>query len=493
MLMASTTDPIRNIFLIYSLCRLGVSYHFETEVEQQLAHRFDTLSQLIHNNNYDLHTIADMFQVFRFHGYNMSSRSLWLFWILSHRILKKYILPFKHIIICRCVWHTLSGEHILYFHNITFESNPHYAQYIENALYRPYHRGVPRLEARQYICFYEKNEGSNDTLLKFAKYDFNRIQMILQQELSNLRSEWKEENMESRFPYARHRIVESFFSATVFYFEPCYARARNIYAKLLSTLAFIDDTYDAYGTYEELQHFTDAMQRFDISVIDELPTDYLKLLYETTLNVHNEIEDKVGKEGRSYAVSYTKNELKEVALAYLVERRWVHGCYMPTFDEYLETALKTCVAILSVCQALIGMEEADETAYQWLINTDNKLHKALNIIARLYDDISTNEAEEKRGLVCGTSCYMKQYGITRQEAVEAYREIVAWKQMIEVAWKDMNEGCLKPMPVSNKVALRPFNFARLVLVAYMKDDGFTRPELSMKDVIAKVLIHPIPL
>ncbi|XP_016717446.1 probable terpene synthase 6 [Gossypium hirsutum] len=440
MLMASTTDPLHNILLINSLCRLGVSYHFETEVEQQLTRCFDTLSQLIHNNDYNLHETAIMFQVFRSHGYNMSSD---IFNKFKKRNYEFKISDIKEMItLYEAAQFKINGEFILdeafnftttQLKSIVSQASTHYAQYIENALNCPYQKGVPRLEARQYICFYEKDEDEarNDTLLKFAKYDFNRIQMMLQQELSSLCSEWKEENMESRFPYARHRIVESFFSATVFYFEPCYARARNIYAKLLSTLAFIDDTYDAYGTYEELQHFTDAMQRFDISVIDELPTDYLKLLYETTLNVHNEIEDKVGKEGRSYAVSYTKNELKEVALAYLVERRWVHGCYMPTFDEYLETALKTCVAILSVCQALIGMEEADETAYQWLINTDNKLHKALNIIARLYDDISTNEAEEKRGLVCGTSCYMKQYGITRQEAVEAYREIVAWKRVKE--------------------------------------------------------------
>ncbi|XP_016717440.1 vetispiradiene synthase 3 [Gossypium hirsutum] len=370
------------------------------------------------------------------------------------------------------------------------QTSPHYAQYIENALYCPYQRGVPRLEARQYICFYEKDDGDearNDTLLKFAKYDFNRIQMTHQQELSNLCSEWKEENIESRLPYARSRIVECFFSAIAVYFEPCYARACNIYAKLLSTLVLTDDTYDAYGTYEELQYFTDAIQRFDIGVIDELPTNYLKLVYETIFNIHNEAEDKMRKEGRSYAISYTINEFKKLAEAYFVERRWVHRSYVPTFDEYMDTAMTSSAGLVSVCQALVGMGEADETAYQWLINTDNKLHKALNKIARLYDDLSTNEAEEKRGLVCGTSCYMKQYGVTRQEAVEAYRE------MIEVAWKDMNEGCLKPMPVSNKIAVRALNIARLVLVLYKKDDGLTRPELSLKDAIAKVLIHPIPL
>ncbi|XP_017648390.2 vetispiradiene synthase 2-like [Gossypium arboreum] len=153
----------------------------------------------------------------------------------------------------------------------------------------------------------------------------------------------------------------------------------------------------------------------------------------------------------------------------------------------METALKSSAAIVSVCQAFIGMEEADEIAYQWLINTDNKVHKALNIIARLYDDLATNEDEEKRGLVCGTSCYMKQYGVTRKEAVEAYSE------MIEVAWKDMNEACLKPMPVSNKIALRALSFARSMDVFYKECDGFGSPEKSMKDLIAKLLIQPIPL
>ncbi|KAK5791932.1 probable terpene synthase 6 [Gossypium arboreum] len=496
MLMASTTDPLQNTLLINSLCRLGVSYHFETEIEQQLTHCFHTLSQLVHNSDYNLHEIAIMFQVFRSHGYNMSSD---VFNKFKDGDGEFKVSDTKEMIsLYEASQFRINGELILdeactfttsQLKSMVSQTSTHYAQYIENALCCPYQRGVPRLEARQYICFYEKDddEARNETLLKFAKYDFNRIQMMLQQELSNLCSEWKEENMESRFPYARNRIVECFFSAIAIYFEPCYARSCNTYAKLLSSLALIDDTYDAYGTYEELQYFTDAIQRFNIDAMDELPTNYLKLVYKTILNIHNQVEDKVKKERRSYAVSYLINEFKKLAEAYLVERRWVHGCYMPTFDEYMDTALKSSAAIVSVCQALIGMEEADETAYQWLINTDNKLHKALNIIARLYDDIQTNEDEEKRGLVSGTSCYMKQYGVTRQEAVEAFRE------MIEVAWKDMNEGCLKPMPVSNKIAVRALNVARLVLVLYKKDDGFTRPELYLKDAIAKLLIHPIPL
>ncbi|XVF57035.1 hypothetical protein PTKIN_Ptkin06aG0170600 [Pterospermum kingtungense] len=366
-------------------------------------------------------------------------------------------------------------------------SPPHLTEYIANALYQPYHKGVPRIEARQYISFYEKEESRNDVLLKFAKYDFNRIQMLLQEELSLLCSWWKESDFESKFPHVRHRNVEAFSLAVGFYFEPCYARARNIYAKMVSILGFVDDTYDAYGTYEELQYFTDAMQRFDMSAKDKLPSDYLKLLYQTILDIHDEAEEKVSKEERSYSVSYTKNEFKKLVVAYLAQARWVHDGYLPTFDEYLETALKSSAAILTCSQALIRMEEADENAYQWLINTDNKIHKALNIFARLHDDIMTNEDEEKRGLVCGTTCYMKQYGVTRKEAIEAYRE------RIEDAWKELNEGCMRPTPVPTQILMRAVNYARFMEVAYKDNDGFGEPQISLQDHIAKLLIHPIPL
>ena len=74
MLVASTDDPIENMFLINSLCRLGVSYHFESEIEKQLSHLFITLGEVIDNNkDYDLHTIAVIFQVFRSHGHKMPS------------------------------------------------------------------------------------------------------------------------------------------------------------------------------------------------------------------------------------------------------------------------------------------------------------------------------------------------------------------------------------------------------------------------------------
>lgn len=53
------------------------------------------------------------------------------------------------------------------------------------------------------------------------------------------------------------------------------------------------------------------MFRYDIKAMDELPGDYLKSLYETILNISDEIEeDVISKGGKSFSVSYNKEEVK---------------------------------------------------------------------------------------------------------------------------------------------------------------------------------------
>jgi len=42
---------------------------------------------------------------------------------------------------------------------------------------------------------------------------------------------------------------------------PEYSNARITLGKLAAVIALLDDTYDAYGTVEELQLFTEAFQR----------------------------------------------------------------------------------------------------------------------------------------------------------------------------------------------------------------------------------------
>lgn len=68
--------------------------------------------------------------------------------------------------------------------------------------------------------------------------------------------------MANNLPYARNRPVECYFWALAVYFEPQYSVSRVFLARFFLMQTLLDDTYDAYGTYEELEKFTEAFQRY---------------------------------------------------------------------------------------------------------------------------------------------------------------------------------------------------------------------------------------
>ena len=51
---------------------------------------------------------------------------------------------------------------------------------------RPIRKGLERLEARWYISIYQDEASHDETLLKLAKFDFNLVQSLHKEELSNL-------------------------------------------------------------------------------------------------------------------------------------------------------------------------------------------------------------------------------------------------------------------------------------------------------------------
>ncbi|KAJ4841012.1 hypothetical protein Tsubulata_034616 [Turnera subulata] len=60
MLIVSTKDVAKNIGFMDLLCRLGVSYRFETEIEIQLKNIFCDLPR--QSDNDDLYTASTLFR-----------------------------------------------------------------------------------------------------------------------------------------------------------------------------------------------------------------------------------------------------------------------------------------------------------------------------------------------------------------------------------------------------------------------------------------------
>ena len=61
--------------------------------------------------------------------------------------------------------------------------------------------------------------------------------------------------------FARDRLVENFLWTVGEIFEPQYGYYRRMSTKVNTLITIIDDVYDVYGTLDELELFTDAVDR----------------------------------------------------------------------------------------------------------------------------------------------------------------------------------------------------------------------------------------
>ncbi|KAI7732110.1 hypothetical protein M8C21_028973 [Ambrosia artemisiifolia] len=355
---------------------------------------------------------------------------------------------------------------------------------IKEALERPIRKSLPRLDALRYIPIYEQDISHNKTLLKLAKLGYKHLQFLHKKELSLLSKWWKALDVPNNFHYMRNRLVENYFWILGVYFEPQYSRARVFMTKVIAMSTILDDTYDAYGTYEELVIFTEAVQRWSLTCIDELP-DYMKLLYKSLLDVYEEMEVIMAKEGKAHHVNYAKEAMKEMILNFMMEAKWRNEQYVPTVEEHKSVSFMSCGYKMLTIASFVGMGDmVTDNSFEWVLGNP-PLIKASSEICRLMDDIVGHKDEQKREHVVSiVEAYMKEHDVN-----EEYVYDVLNKQ-IEEAWKVMNQELLKckdvvPLPLIMCV----INLARVMDNLYKYDDTFTRVGEELKGHIKSLFVH----
>ncbi|KAF5743999.1 casbene synthase chloroplastic-like [Tripterygium wilfordii] len=524
MLIASARDPVENIVLIDLLCRLGVSYHFENEIEDQLNQIFtaqtipfdDHQHQYLFKNEleeqlnrvfiahqsipfddhqYDLYTTALLFRVLRQHGYRVSC-DLFNKFKDDHGNFKEYLKSdVKGLLSLYEASHlSLHGEVILdealtftrtHLTSLIPPLSHNLAEHVSDALTLPYHKATPRVKARKYISFYENQESPNELLLKFAKIDFNRLQILHQKEIVQL-LRWGKDTVKikTKFPYARDRLLECYFFAVGTLFDPGYGRSRLFLAKIIQIVTLHDDTYEVYGKFEELQSYAEAVLRWDDAAIDTLP-NYMKFLYKSLKEYCEDFANEL-EEDRSQALEILKKAWQMLLKAYFTEAKWFKEGYMPPYDEYMKIAKVTGSLHMIMLGCFLGMgAPAKSSIIEWFISIP-KLLEAVLINTRLINDLTHEvEHEDEHVISCVESC-MEEYGISREEAVEE-----VFKKSAN-SWKDINEEWMRPLGVPRKFSLAIVNMNRVSEEIYKHDDGYTN-QLSLEDTIASLVVHKIPM
>ncbi|XP_027911972.1 (-)-germacrene D synthase-like [Vigna unguiculata] len=498
-------SPIDDNFLsklnfINSVQRLGVSYHFEHEIDEALhqIYEISTKENNIIGYDNDLHHLALLFRLLRQQGYPILSVVFCKFMDEAGKFKKSIVNDVQGMLsLYEASQLRFHGEDILeeaysftlseLTKSLTTKLSPFLSGLVDHSIGQALRKGMPRLEARYYISFYQQDPSHNQCLLTFAKLDFNMLQKLHQKEVSNVTKWWvKDLNVSTNFPFVRDRIVEVCFWIVGVYYEPQYCLARRILKKVVAMISIIDDVYDAYGTIDELEIFTNAIERWDISSLVNLP-EYMKLCYKALLNIFEETEQELRKQGKEYFVKYSKNEMKRLAQAYLTESRWFHSNHIPTVEEYMEVAIVTSTYAMLTTVSFLGMEETTEEVLIWT-TSHPKIIEAASLIGRLMDDIAGSEFEHERGhVVSSVDCYMKQYNSSRKNAIKEVRKLV------ERAWKDINKECLSPTQVPMKFLMRVVNLARMIDVVYKEQDNYTNSGGIMKDYIKALLVNKVSM
>ncbi|XP_058211338.1 (-)-germacrene D synthase-like isoform X2 [Rhododendron vialii] len=488
--------------LIDAIQRLGVAYHFKTEIDQGLHQIYQTYHQSGHknvNNDEDLYITALSFRLLRQHGYRVSCDVFNKLKDNEGKFKESLIGDVRGLLsLYEATFLSVRQEDILdeamEFTAARLNSalpnlsnNPIAAQVV-HALDQPIHKGLTRLESRRYISFYDQDDSHNKVLLDFAKLDFNLLQKLHQRELSEITRWWKDLDVPGKLPFARDRVVELYFWMLGVYYEPQYILGIRILTKTVSLISLIDDIYDASNaTIEELVLFNDAIQRWEvISALDHLP-DHMKIVYQKILDTYNIIDDEMAKQGRSYGVEYAKFALKDLVGAYLLEAKWYHEGYVPSMDEHMALALLSCGYKTISTLSLIGMGElATKEAFDWVSSFPLIVH-ASSVVNRLMDDVAGHKFEQERGHLDSTiECYMKQYGATEEDA------IMEFQKRVTNAWKDMNSECLRPTSVPMPILQRPLNLARVIYLLYKGGDNYTHSGTKLKRFVTLVLVDSVP-
>ncbi|KAK4572350.1 hypothetical protein RGQ29_030690 [Quercus rubra] len=498
MMLHKVVDPLEQLELIEILQRLGISYHLEEEIKRILDG--------VYNNDHggdtwkakNLYATALKFRLLRQHGYSVSQEVFNSFKDERGSFKACLCEDTKGMLsLYEASFFLIEGENIL--EEARDFSTKHLEEYVKqnkeknlaaivsHSLELPLHWRMLRLEARWFIDIYRHNQDMNPILLEFAELDFNIVQAAHQADLKQVSRWWQSTGLAENLSFARDRLVENFFWTVGVIFQPQFGYCRRMLTKVNALITTIDDVYDVYGTLDELELFTNVVERWDINAMDQLP-DYMKICFLALHNSVNEMALDTVKEQRFHIIEYLKKAWVDLCRSYLLEAKWYYNRYTPSLQEYIENAWISIAAPTILVHAYFFVTNPiTKEALDCLEEYPNIIRWSA-IILRLADDLGTSTDELKRGDVPkAIQCYMNESGASEEDAHEYI------KYLISATWKKMNQDRVASSPFSQIFIEIALNLARMAQCMYQHGDGHGAGNHETKDRVLSLLTQSIPL
>ncbi|CAI9759955.1 unnamed protein product [Fraxinus pennsylvanica] len=503
-------EPLDTLQLIDEIQRLGLGYRFRESTKSALD-KILCSEKVIKKMDHSIHTCALYFTLLRQHGYEVSADIFENFKDHNGNFKGSLAQDIPGMLTLYEASHVAyNGENILdearEFTTMNLKEmlgkiDMKMGARVIHALEIPFQCRMQRLEARWNIEAYTKKDEANQLLLKLAKLDFNMVQSMLQRDLQQVSCWWKDVGLANKLYFARDRLMESFFWSVGMVFEPQFSECRKGLTKVAKLITIIDDVYDVYGSLEELEQFTDAVERWDINALQHLP-DLMKICFLALYNtVNNMAYDVLKDQGQVILPELTKVILiaelistnhvfqwSDLCKLFLKEAQWSHSKHIPTFDEYLNTGWLSSSGPLLLVHAYFLMEKNITNEAIECLNSYPALLRYPSTIFRLSNDLSSSKAEIERGETTNAiSCYMHENGVSEEVAREYTRSL------IDENWKMMNKELVSNSIFSKSFIEIAINLARIAQCHYQYGNSHSDPNDITRNRILSLIVEPIQL
>ncbi|KAH6827304.1 hypothetical protein C2S53_005441 [Perilla frutescens var. hirtella] len=488
-------EALRLLELVDDIDRLGLGYEFEEFINKSLQ-RLQSSQILIDNIN-DLHVSALYFRLLRQHGRHISTDIFERFKDSNKRFMESLSMDRRGMLsLYEASYLAFDGENILdetreftRFHlnnmSTSADVDKKFGERVRHALELPSHHRMPRLEARWNIEMYDhKQNVTNQMLHKLAILDFNKVQSLHQLELQEMIRWWRGVGLVEKLSFARDRAMESFFWSVGMAFEPELSKFRMELAKVVQLIIVLDDIYDVYGTPQELEQLTRAVERWDINGVNHLPY-YMKLFFLALYNTVNEMAYDTLKDQNHLVVYQLKEVWADLCKSFLREAKWIHyKREIPKFDEYLNNGLISSSGVVLLTHAFFFItptvtDEAIES-----LNDGHASLRSSGTIFRLANDLISSKEDNLQAV----SCYMHETGLCDEEVARAYV-----KELIDHNWKLLNKEITYDAIFSKNFIRTCCNLARIALCQYQDGDDHSAPSDGSRNRVKSVIVDPIQL
>ncbi|CAL5213487.1 unnamed protein product [Lathyrus oleraceus] len=462
--VSKNTDE--RLSMVDSIQRLGIEYLFEGEIEATLQRNH---MMLRFQNIQGLSQVAFQFRMLRQQGYYIRPDIFNIFWDNKGKLKDTFCKDINDLVsLFEASQLSIEGEDYLdsagqfcrkYLNewSSTFHNHAQ-VNFVTHTLMCPTHKTLSRFTP---TIIQSQNVSS---LQQLSIIDTQIVSSLHLKEIFAVSKWWKDLGLSKDLEFARDEPIKWYMWTMACLPDPRFSDERIELTKPLSLIYIIDDLFDIYGNVDQLTLFTEAVKRWDLAGIEQLP-DCMKVCFKALYDTTNEFALRTHlKTGWNPISSLIKSWIK-LLNAFLEEAKWFASGHVPTSEEYLKNAIVSTGVHVILVHAFfyMGQDITDKTFS--IIDDFPTIISTTATILRLCDDLEGDKDDNCDGNDGSYSkCYMKDNpGVSIGQTREHMRK------QISDAWKQLNKECLNTNELPSSFTKLCLNAARMVPIMYSYD------------------------